>query len=103
MFAQPTARPLPSGDWWRFLLALSPFVAYLLVFKNYVWLREATGLGAIERPNTTLLPWLERLVFFSLPHRVFGQYGCLFLDIVAAIPYLVHFALPVAFAVYVST
>lgn len=62
----------------------------------------AIGLGPIIKPNMETLPWLERSIFFCLPHRELGQYASIPLDILAAIPYLVHFLLPVIFAVYLG-
>jgi hypothetical protein len=71
---------------------------YLLVFKNYMAVRALLGLPAAVVPNTWLLPTLERAIFGCLPHRVWGQFASFSLDVLAAVPYLVHFVLPVAFA-----
>jgi membrane-associated phospholipid phosphatase len=82
------------------LIALAPFAMYLLVFKHYNELRAMVGFQEIIRPNAEILPYLEESVFQCLPHRKLARYASPFLDIFAAIPYLIHFPLPVLFGLY---
>eukprot|EP00051_Salpingoeca_urceolata_P009494 m.115152 g.115152 ORF g.115152 m.115152 type:complete len:283 (+) comp16329_c0_seq1:125-973(+) len=83
------------------LLSLSPFLGYLLVFKNYIMLREATGMNQITSVSTETLPAIDRIIGLGhLPHKVVSAYTSPFLDILAAIPYLFHFPLPLVFAGY---
>ncbi len=42
-------------------IALSPFLGYLLIFKYYTFLRDATGISAVTQPNLELLPWMEEV------------------------------------------
>ena len=54
----------------------------------------------ITRAHDSLLV-LSQALFQCLPHRVLSRYACTELDVLAAIPYLIHFPLPVLFAVYI--
>lgn len=88
--------------YWRTLLISSaPFLGYLFVFKNYTLIRAMSGLEQSHPPNFDILQNLEKVVFFCLPHQILSQNHNLFLDFLAAIPYLVHFPLPFIFAYYI--
>eukprot|EP00117_Sycon_ciliatum_P042737 scpid7802/ scgid31048/ Inositol phosphorylceramide synthase catalytic subunit aur1; Aureobasidin A resistance protein homolog; Phosphatidylinositol:ceramide phosphoinositol transferase len=80
--------------------AAIPFVLYILFFRYYAFFREFTGIASVSRPNINVLPWLEEMVFQCLPHRILAKFAHPLLDFIAAIPYLVHFPLPVLFGLY---
>ena len=90
-------------EWKNVLISALPFLMYLFVFKYYVFLREYTGMSEITKPNRNVLPYLEELAFNCLPHRKLAQFANPVLDFLAAIPYLVHFPLPLLFAGYLYT
>eukprot|EP00128_Syssomonas_multiformis_P000004 Colp12_sorted_trinity150504_noHs@12243 len=94
---------LASIPWRNIGVSLLPFLGYLLVFKMYGFLRRTTGLGDTIQVNMTFLPWLEQTLFRCYPHRVLSAYTSTFLDILAAIPYLIHFVLPFMFVGYLYT
>lgn len=77
-----------------------PFLCYFLLYFNYSLFRTIIGLGKVTRPNYTFLPWLEVLIFHCYPHQILAGFAHPLLDIVAAVPYLVHFPLPALFAIY---
>ncbi|XP_074621859.1 uncharacterized protein LOC141880275 [Acropora palmata] len=77
-----------------------PFVGYLLIFSNYCLLRILLGLGKVTKPNHTFLPWMEILVFHCFPHQIMAKFAHPVLDCMAAMPYLLHFALPFLFAFF---
>lgn len=87
-------------EWKNLLVGAAPFLGYLLIFKYYNALRDATGLSEMIKPNRELLPWLDQSIFQCLPHRVLSAHPNTVLDVLAAIPYLIHFPLPVLFALY---
>eukprot|EP00050_Salpingoeca_kvevrii_P020736 m.102222 g.102222 ORF g.102222 m.102222 type:complete len:283 (-) comp8992_c0_seq1:159-1007(-) len=86
----------------KLLLALSPFIGYLFIFKHYQFLRDYSGMSDINPPNMEVLPWLEQSIFQCLPHKVLSQHTSIFLDLMAAIPYLIHFPLPLLFTIYLA-
>lgn len=45
----------------EYFVAASPFLAYLVVFKHYQFLRDATGMEQLTPPNKEVLPWLEQV------------------------------------------
>ena len=82
------------------LCAAIPFAIYVLFFRYYIFIREWSGVAEISRPNIHILPWLEETVFQCQPHRILAKFAHPILDFIAAIPYLVHFPLPVLFGLY---
>lgn len=90
-------RQLPVG---RFLLAGLPFITYLLIFKFYIPLRHATHLDHSSPPNIYVLPNIEDHLFFCQPHKLLSKLANPVFDVLAAIPYLVHFPLPFLFGAY---
>jgi len=84
----------------KVLIALLPYLMYLLVYTNYKPIRSLTGLDESRKPNITFLPWLEYTIFRFFPHRFLSQYARPLFDMIAAVPYLVHFPLPVLYIVY---
>ncbi|XP_002157325.2 uncharacterized protein LOC100211216 [Hydra vulgaris] len=89
------ALPLKSS-----LLAISPYLMYLILYSNYMRFRVLTGLEELRKPNITFLPWLEYLIFHFYPHRFLSNFASPVLDFLAAIPYLIHFPLPALFLIY---
>jgi hypothetical protein len=87
-------------EWKNLLISGAPFLGYLLIFKYYAFLREITGLNDYSKPNREILPFLDRTIFQCLPHRVLSSNPNTVLDFLAAVPYLVHFPLPILFLVY---
>ncbi len=59
-----------------------------------------TGLDKIVKPNYLLLNKIERTLFFCNPHRVLSYYTNPLFDLCAAVPYLIHFPLPVLYGLY---
>jgi membrane-associated phospholipid phosphatase len=87
-------------EWKNIAISASPFIGYLLIFKYYATLRQITGLDEFNKPNSDILPWLDQAIFQCLPHRLLSTHPNFVLDVLAAIPYLIHFPLPVLFALY---
>ena len=81
-------------------IAFLPYLLYLLFYSNYNLIRRITGLSEIRKPNISFLPWLEYLVFHCYPHRILSKFANPTLDVLAAIPYLIHFPLPAFFILY---
>jgi hypothetical protein len=73
-----------------------------VLFKHYAALRAWTGLDRLVPPNLDLLRHVEFAIFGFLPHRVVGSLSHALLDVFAAIPYLLHFAIPVLYPLYVA-
>ena len=85
-----------------FLLALLPYAAYLLIFKFYLSLRHLTHLDHTMAPNYNVLPAVEERIFFCQPHRLLSKLANPFFDVLAAMPYLIHFPLPFLFGAYLA-
>ena len=86
--------------WKRTVVAVIPFLTYLIIYSNYRVIRALTGLEESRKPNYTFLPWLEKFVFHCYPHRILSRFAVPILDLLAAIPYLIHFPLPALFIMY---
>jgi hypothetical protein len=86
----------------KIVTAFVPFLCYLALFKNYNMLRAVTGLDEITKPSLTFLPWLENFVFHCMPHKIFASFHTPVLDVLAAVPYLIHFVLPFVFIAYLK-
>jgi len=87
----------------RTALAFAPYLIYLLFYSNYSLFRALTGLESSRKPNFTFLPWIELELFQMFPHRYLSQFAGPVLDVLAALPYLVHFPLPALFLLYLVT
>lgn len=85
---------------WTHVQAMLPFFTYLLLFQNNELVRWCFGLDRLTPPNAGILPVVEYSVFHGLPHRIMARFAHPVLDILAAVPYLVHFVLPFAYTVY---
>ena len=84
----------------KLLVALLPFLCYLMVFKYYKDLRSYTNLEELTPPNFYVLSEIESSIFFFHPHRIVSKLANPVFDLLAAIPYLFHFPLPFLFAFY---
>ena len=87
-------------EWKRLVLSVLPFVGYLILFSNNKEIREFTGLDHLSPPNFFILAKIEETVFFCHPHRILSKLANPVFDLLSAIPYLIHFPLPILFAVY---
>ena len=92
-------RQLPIG---QFFLAGLPFITYLLIFKFYIPLRHATHLDLSNPPSYYVLPNIEYHLFFFQPHKFLSKLANPVFDVLAAIPYLIHFPLPFLFGAYLA-
>lgn len=98
------------GSWqqWMFHLPLRslviawlPFLTYLMFFSNYTLLRHYSGLDDIIAPNVHILPKLEQMLCFGyLPHRILSSFANPVFDVLAAVPYLIHFPLPLLYLIW---
>lgn len=86
----------------KFIVALLPFLAYLLIFTFYKQFRHALGLDKMLTPNLEILSRLEYNLFFCHPHRILSALANPVFDILAAIVYLIHFPLPFIFGAYLT-
>ena len=77
-----------------------PFLLYLLIFKFYIPLRRVTRLDLSNPPSYYVLPNIEYHLFFFQPHKVLSKLANPVFDVLAAIPYLIHFPLPFLFGAY---
>lgn len=84
----------------KLLLAASPFVIYLLIFSFNRQLSHAIGLERYAKPHYRILSQIELKLFFCNPHHFLAQFPNPIFDALAAVPYLVHFPLPVLFILY---
>jgi membrane-associated phospholipid phosphatase len=86
----------------KVLLAFLPYAAYLVMFSCNPQLRHATHLDDISKPHYLFLSRVEHTLFFCYPHRLLSSLSNPLFDAVAAVPYLVHFPLPILFAIYLA-
>ncbi len=84
----------------KLLLAALPFFTYLLLFSSYKAFRHITNLDDVSPPNYVVLSTLEYRLFFCHPHRLLSYLANPVFDLLAAIPYLIHFPLPFLFTAY---
>lgn len=110
------ARFLPQWSWSRagfllelrkiplckILLAIVPYVTYLILFSTNKEIRHLTHLDEISEPHIIVLSRVEETLFFCHPHRVLSSLANPVFDMIAAIPYLFHFPLPFLFAFYLA-
>ena len=86
----------------KVLLAALPYIGYLLMFSFNKQIRHVTKLEAVARPHIIFLSNVEYTLFFFHPHRILSQFANPLFDILAGIPYLVHFPLPFLFILYLA-
>ena len=91
----------PRSVGW-FLLAGLPYLSYLFIFKFYTPLRHLTHLDTLSPPSYNVLPALEEHLFLCQPHKILSRSANPFFDVLAAIPYLIHFPLPFIFGGYLA-
>ncbi|KAL5271248.1 hypothetical protein ACHWQZ_G001772 [Mnemiopsis leidyi] len=80
-----------------FIISALPLLIYLTIFKSYLFLKEVLDLP--EEPHT-ILPIIEYSMFQCLPHQILSRRWNITFDLLAAVPYLIHFVLPVLFIAY---
>ena len=59
-----------------------------------------TGLDYYIPPNYVILSQIEEQIFFCHPHKLLSKLANPVFDLLAAVPYLLHFPLPLLFLVY---
>lgn len=84
------------------LLAFSPYALYLVLFSLNQHIRHVTHLDTLSQPHLVTLARVEQTLFFCYPHRILSSLTNPLFDIVAAVPYLIHFPLPFLFAFYLA-
>ena len=100
--SQYRRRILSAIEWKKFILAFCPFLCYLLVFKFSSEIRHFTRLEQFRPPDYVTLPQVEKALFFCFPHRIISGLANPFLDVLAGIPYMVHYPLPFLFGFYLA-
>lgn len=100
--ASQQARDLRKVPVLKVLLAVLPYIGYLLLFSFNQQLRHLTHLDVLSKPHYVILSKVERTLFFCYPHRVLSHLSNPLFDVIAAVPYLVHFPLPFLFAFYLA-
>lgn len=88
--------------WSRVILAALPYIGYLALFSSNQAVRHATHLDELSPPNFVTLPKIEHALFFCYPHRILSTLANPLFDVIASIPYLVHFPLPFLFIAYLA-
>ncbi len=91
---------LKEIHFWRLLFAALPFFSYLIIFSSYKAFRHITNLDDVSPPNYVILSTLEYRLFFCHPHKLLSYLANPVFDLLAAIPYLIHFPLPFLFMAY---
>ncbi len=86
----------------KVILALLPYLTYLVVFSSYKTIRHITHLDAISKPHFAVLSHVEKALFFCHPHRILSRLANPLFDMIAAVPYLIHFPLPFLFTFYLA-
>lgn len=86
----------------RVLLAMLPYLAYLVIFTFYSEIRSFTHLWEVSPPNYVILSNVEYQLFFCHPHQILSQLANPFFDFLAALPYLFHFPLPFLFGTFLA-
>lgn len=84
----------------KFILSFIPFTCYLLLFRFYKELRAVTTLDQHSRPHIGQLGNIEEHIFFCQPHQILSKLANPVFDVLAAIPYLLHFPLPFFFGIF---
>ena len=95
-------RILNAIEWKKFILAFTPFLCYLLLFKFSGQIRYYTNLEQLRPPDYVTLPQVEKALFLCFPHRIISGLANPVLDVIAGIPYMVHFPLPFVFGLYLA-
>lgn len=86
----------------KVILAILPYAAYLLLYSSNKAVRHITHLDVTSEPNLIILSKVEHGLFFCYPHRILSSLANPIFDMVAAVPYLIHFPLPFIFAFYLA-
>lgn len=86
----------------KLVLAALPYLGYLLMFSFNRQIRHTTHLDTVARPHIIFLSNLEHTLFFCHPHRILSSLANPLFDMVAGVPYLIHFPLPFLFILYLA-
>lgn len=100
--AKQWSESLKEVPWKKLLLAILPYLGYFAVFKFYQDFRHATHLDDVSPPHYAVLSHIEYALFFCYPHRILSRLANPVFDLLAAVPYLIHFPLPFLFAAYLA-
>ena len=84
----------------KVLLATSPYILYIILFSLYKTIRHVTHLDTISPPHIMILSNIEQRLFFCYPHRILSTLANPVFDMIAAVPYILHFPLPFVFTFY---
>ena len=85
----------------QIVIACLPSIIYVYSYTNYHQLKQICGHILPLKPDTTLLPTLDKIIFGILPHQLISSIAHPLLDITAAIPYFLHFFLPIIATTYI--
>lgn len=85
----------------QIVIASLPSIIYIYCYTNYHHLKQISGNILPLKPDLTLLPTLDKIIFGILPHQWTSSIAHPLLDITAAIPYILHFFLPVIAVTYI--
>ena len=103
LIVQQHLRRIQSAiEWKKLILAFIPYLCYLLVFKFSGEIRHYTKLEQYQPPDYTMLPQVEKTLFFCFPHRLISSVANPFFDVLAGIPYMIHYPLPFLFGLYLA-
>eukprot|EP01135_Chromosphaera_perkinsii_P008331 Nk52_evm10s1271 gene=Nk52_evmTU10s1271 len=83
----------------KICMAAFPLVIFQLLFFYPNAIREIVGLEGSPEPNLTLLPRLERLIFFGYnPYLILRRHRNTLFDIFAGVVYSTHYVLPLVYS-----
>ncbi|EDV19962.1 uncharacterized protein TRIADDRAFT_61536 [Trichoplax adhaerens] len=83
------------------VLACLPSVLYIYCYTNYHQLKELCSTVFPLEPDISLLPTMDKELFGLLPHKWISSIAHPLLDITAAVPYILHFILPIISSFYI--
>ncbi|CAD5117266.1 DgyrCDS6057 [Dimorphilus gyrociliatus] len=89
----------PSAYLVNTALSALPFLLFLTVYGNFVKLRHFLGITDDDVYVFTISR-IEEAIFTVQPHRIVSSLHCSVLDVLAALPYLLHYAWPVLYPIY---
>lgn len=82
------------------LKSVGPFLVFLLLYFSNGTLAILPTLEDLACVHIYTLNRFEALLFGCHPHRVLSAYHTAALDVLAAVPYLMHYIIPVVFPAY---
>lgn len=84
----------------KLFLAALPYASYLILFSFNGGIRHVTHLDEISQPHLIILSQVEKTLFSCQPHKILSRFANPIFDVIAAVPYLIHFPLPFLFLLY---